>query len=331
MEQVLEQDKPWALLSEVGGDHGYLEELADIVKQHFQIVCLADFLQNPELHGSKIQALLNWKFCPPAEPALLRLLPSLKVVASAGVGVDHLDVAFIRSLGVKVANTPGVVSDSTADLAMGLLLASARRIVDAHRIAVDPNTTRIPQSLMGVEVTGSTIGIIGMGEIGYKIAQRSRGFEMKVVYHNRTRRSAEDEQAVGAAFCGSLDELLRRSDFVLIAVKLTSETRGLIGCRELSLMKPTATLVNISRGQVVDQDALLHALQAGSIRAAALDVTHPEPLPRNHPLLRLPNVLITPHIGINTHATARRMVETMVENAAAAVRGSPVPNEVRPL
>ncbi|XP_068560724.1 probable 2-ketogluconate reductase [Cebidichthys violaceus] len=325
----MEEEKPWALVSELGGDHGYLEELADIVKRHFQLVGYSELLRNPALHGPKIQALFIWKYFPAAEPSLLRLLPSLKVVASGGVGVDHLDVPFINGLGVKVANTPGVVSDASADLAMGLLLASARKILDGHRIAVDPNTIHIPQSFMGVEVTGSTLGIVGMGEIGYKIAQRSKGFEMKILYHNRTRRSADDEQAVGAAYCRSLDDLLRRSDFVAIVVKLTSDTTGLIGRRELSLMKPTATLVNISRGQVVDQDALVEALQSGRIRAAALDVTHPEPLPRDHPLLGLPNALITPHIGINTYDTARRIVEKMVENAVAAVKGLPVPNEVK--
>lgn len=126
----MEEEKPWVLISEVGGDHGYLEELADIVKQHFRIICHKELLENPELHGPKIQALLNWKYCPVVEPTLLRLLPALKVVASGGVGVDHLDVPFINSLGVKVTNTPRVVSDSTADLAMGLLLASARRILE---------------------------------------------------------------------------------------------------------------------------------------------------------------------------------------------------------
>ncbi|XP_035460788.2 probable 2-ketogluconate reductase [Scophthalmus maximus] len=324
----MEEDKPWALDSEVGGEFGYLEEQADILR-HFLIISHRDLLQNPELHGPKIQALLMWKYCPTAEPALLGLLPSLKVVASGGVGTDHLDVPFISGLGVKVANTPGVVSDATADFAMGLLLASAREILEGHQIAMDPNTVHIPQSLMGVEVTGSTLGIIGMGDIGYKIAQRSFGFEMKILYHNRTRRSVEDERAVRGSYCERLDDLLRRSDFVVVAVKLTSRTTGLIGRRELSLMKPSATLVNISRGQVVDQDALVEALQSGGIRAAALDVTHPEPLPRDHPLLGLPNVLITPHIGTNTNNTARAMVERMVENALAAVKGLPVPNEVR--
>nr|XP_019960894.1 PREDICTED: uncharacterized protein LOC109641034 [Paralichthys olivaceus] len=328
--KVMEEDKPWALVSEVGGDVGYLEELADILKQHFRLVCHRELLENPALHGPRIQVLFIWKYFPAAEPSLLRLLPSLKVVASGGVGTDHLDLPFISGRGVIVANTPGVVSDGTADLAMGLLLASARKILEGHQISIDPKTVHMPQSLMGFEVTGSTLGIIGMGDIGYRIARRSCGFQMKILYHNRTRRSEEDEQAVKAGYCERLDDLLTRSDFVMIAVKLTSDTVGLIGRRELSLMRPTATLVNISRGEVVDQDALVEALGSGTIRAAALDVTHPEPLPRDHPLLRLPNALITPHIGINTNSTARRIVGKMAENALAALKGLPVPDEVRP-
>ncbi|TNN61362.1 Glyoxylate/hydroxypyruvate reductase B [Liparis tanakae] len=181
---------------------------------------------------------------------------------------------------------------------------------------------------MGVEVSGATLGIVGMGDVGYRVAQRSVGFGMKVLYHGRTRRSVGDEEAVGAVFC-PLEDLLSRADFVVVAVKLTVDTRRLIGRRELSLMKPTATLVNVSRGLVVDQEALVAALQSGGIRAAALDVTHPEPLPRDHPLLFLPNVLITPHIGISTHATARAIVERMLQNGEAAVNGQPVPDEVR--
>uniref|UniRef100_A0A667XDM9 Glyoxylate reductase/hydroxypyruvate reductase n=1 Tax=Myripristis murdjan TaxID=586833 RepID=A0A667XDM9_9TELE len=309
-------------------EHDYLKELSDLLKQHFHTISYREFLQNPALHAPKIQAILMLAQSPAAEPSLLRLLPSLKVIASGGVGIDHLDLLFIASLGVKVTNTPGVVSDATADIGMGLLLASARKIVQGHQIPVDYKTTFLPTNLMGFQVTGSTLGIIGMGHIGYKIAQRGKGFEMKILYHNRNR-SAEDERAVGATYCENMDDLLRRSDFVMLAVNLTPETTGLIGQRELSLMKPTATLVNVSRGLVVDQDALVKALQSGTIHAAALDVTHPEPLPRDHPLLSLPNVLITPHVGCSTYQTIRRMVEVMVENARAAMNGLPIPNEVK--
>uniref|UniRef100_A0A3Q2P4F5 D-isomer specific 2-hydroxyacid dehydrogenase catalytic domain-containing protein n=1 Tax=Fundulus heteroclitus TaxID=8078 RepID=A0A3Q2P4F5_FUNHE len=177
---ILFKEKPWALISEVG-DEGFHEDAVHIVKQHFRVVCLGEFLQNPVLHGPKIQAVLMWNYSPSAEPSLLSRLPSLKVVANGGVGIDHLDVPYIKSLGVKVANTPGVVSDATADMAMALLLASARTVVEGHLISVDPKTTHLPQSLMGVEVTGSTLGIVGMGHIGYKVAQRSKEKEMHFV------------------------------------------------------------------------------------------------------------------------------------------------------
>lgn len=143
----MEEDKPWALISEVGGEHGYLEELADILKQHFRIICYSEFLKDPALHGPKVQVLLSWKFSPAAEPSLLRQLPSLKVICSGGVGVDHLDLPLISSLGVKVANTPGVVSDSTADLAMGLLLASARRILEGEIRFLGPDESVLVQSV----------------------------------------------------------------------------------------------------------------------------------------------------------------------------------------
>ncbi|XP_068584701.1 probable 2-ketogluconate reductase [Cebidichthys violaceus] len=324
----MEDNKPWALISEVG-EQGCIEEVMDILKPHFHIICHKDFLQKSLVHGPKIQAILMWKGSPAAEPSLLRLLPSLKVVANGGAGIDHLDLPYITSLGVKVTNTPGVVSDSTADIAMGLLLTSACRIVECHQTVADPNIVCIPQELMAVEATGSTLETIGMGHIGSKIAQRGKGFDMKILYHNRNRRSVEDEQAVGASYRENMDDLLKESDFVMLAVNLTPETTGLISHRELSLMKPTATLVNYSNFGLVDQDALVKALQSRTIRAAALDVTHPEPLPRDHPLLGLPNVIITPHVGTNTLATSRKMMQKMVDNVLAVLNGQSIPNEVK--
>lgn len=322
-------DKPWALISEVG-ENGCIEEVADIMREHFQIMPIRDLLQNPALHGPKIQVLFIWKYYPEAKRSLLAMLPSLKIICSGGTGTDHLDIPYVHNLGVKMANTPHVVSDATADLAMGLLLASARKILEAHQVACAPETTIIPQSLMGVEVSGATMGIIGMGEIGLKIAQRSKGFNMKILYHNRNRRSAEDEASVEATYCESMDDLLKLSDFVMLSLRFNTDCIGLIGRRELSLMKPTATLINISRGLLVDQDALVHALKSGTIGAAALDVTHPEPLPRDHPLLFMPNALITPHIGVNTTNTAKKIAHRMMNNALAAVKELPIPDEVKP-
>ncbi|XP_047186230.1 probable 2-ketogluconate reductase isoform X5 [Scophthalmus maximus] len=323
-------------MSSVGGHCGGQHKHPGAFKCHdctdLHVNCnrRGDFLRDPQLYGEKIQAMFVWDFKPAAEASLLSSLPSLKVVANGGVGIDHLDVPYISSLGVKVTNTPNVVDEATADIAMALLLASARKVVEGHQIATDPKTTHIMQCPMGEEVSGATLGIVGMGNIGYKIAQRSKGFDMRILYHNRSRRSVEDEQAVGASYCQKIDDLLKQSDFVVLAVNLTPETTGLISHRELSLMRSTATLVNISRGLVVEQDALVTALRSGKIRAAALDVTHPEPLPRDHPLLGLPNVLITPHVGTNTYTTTRKMMQKMVQNALAAVTGQPIPNEVKP-
>ncbi|XP_068188948.1 glyoxylate/hydroxypyruvate reductase B [Antennarius striatus] len=328
-DKAMEDHKPWALFSGVGVN-GFLEDFVDIIHQHFHAISLEDFLLKPQLHGPKIQALLLWNNHPPVEPSLLSLLPSLKVITNAGVGIDHLDVPYLAGLGLKMANTPTVVGNATADMAMALLLASARKIVEGHQLAVHPKPPYCGLDIYGAEVTGSTLGILGMGSIGFKIAKRAKGFDMKILYHNRNRRSVEDEQEVGASYRENMDDLLKESDFVVLAVSLTPETRGLISRRELTAMKPTATLINISRGPVVDQDALVEALQSGTIQAAALDVTYPEPLPRNHPLLSLPNVLITPHLGTNTIATSRRMVQDSVESALAALKGQPIPNEVKP-
>lgn len=321
-------EKPLALFSHTGALGGHIEESVELMEQDFKLVTHKEFLQNPSLYSDKIQVIFSLANKPEAVPELLSLLPNLKLIANHGVGVDHFDVPHLKKMGVKVSNTPHVVSTATADMAMGLLLASARRIVEGHKVSLSPSQCPFP--FMGTEVTGSTLGIIGMGRIGVRIAQRAKGFEMKILYHNRTRKSPEDEQAVGATYCGNMDDLLREADFVVLAVNLTPQTTKLIGHRELSLMKPTATLVNISRGLVVDQDALVEALQKHTIRAAALDVTYPEPLPSDHPLLHLPNIIITPHIGTDTTATTLKMVQMMVDNALAAVEGRPIPNEVKP-
>ncbi|NXW50042.1 GRHPR reductase, partial [Nyctiprogne leucopyga] len=269
-----------------------------------------------------------WYQKPVISEELLQSLPNLKIVASSGVGIDHLDLNLLSSYGVKVSNTPFVVSTDTADLGMALMLASSRRLVEGHQMAVSPDTEYFPADWLGAEVSGATLGIVGMGTIGYKVAQRAKAFEMKILYHNRNQRTKEEESAVGATYCKKIDDLLQQSDFVLLSVNLTPQTHKLIGKRELELMKPTATLINISRGLVVDQDALVEALQNKAVNAAALDVTYPEPLPRDHPLLKMKNVIITPHIGSATKKTRRLMMENMTESIQAGLRGLPVPNEV---
>ncbi|NXN67802.1 GRHPR reductase, partial [Himantopus himantopus] len=280
--------------------------------------------------SKKVQAIYLWWHKPVIDQELLQSLPNLKVIANSGVGMDHLDLKLVASFGVKMANAPHAVSSSTADTGMGLLLASARRLVEGHHIAISAGVEDCEADFLGVEVTGATLGIIGMGNIGYKIALRAKAFEMNILYHNRTRRKEQEEQAVGATYCEKIDNLLQQADFVMVVVSLTPQTHKLIGRRELELMKPTATLINISRGAVIDQEALVTALQTGVIRAAALDVTYPEPLPRDHTLLKLKNVIITPHLGIKTDKATYMITEEAVENILAALNGLPIPSEVLP-
>ncbi|NWZ45957.1 GRHPR reductase, partial [Haliaeetus albicilla] len=286
--------------------------------------------------SKKVQAIYLWWHKPVIDQELLQSLPNLKVIANSGVGMDHLDLKLVASFGVKMANAPRAVSSSTADTGMALLLASARRLVEGYHIAMSSGMEYCEADILGVKVTGATLGIIGMGSIGYKIALRAKAFEMNILYHNRTRRKEQEEQAVGATYCETIDSLLQRADFVMVVVSLTPQTHKLIGKREMELMKPTATLINISRhsyskpGAVVDQEALVTALQTGVIRAAALDVTYPEPLPRDHTLLKLKNVIITPHLGIKTDKATYMITEEAVENILAALNGLPIPSEVLP-
>ncbi|XP_023616910.1 uncharacterized protein LOC102427553 isoform X1 [Myotis lucifugus] len=323
-----DQDLPGVLVSGFEGPSGICKDHVGELQKYFNLITVQDLLENKTQVGPKIQAVYIWNRKPAIDQELLQSLPALKIVANAGAGLDHLDLKLIASFGVKVANTPQAVSSPTADMGMALLLAAARRVVEGHQLATSPDTKNFSTNWLGQEVTGSTLGIIGMGSIGYKVAQRARAFEMNILYHNRKRRKSEEEEAVGATYCERLDDLLQRSDFVMLAMSLTPQTQRLIGRRELRLMKPTAILVNIGRGLLVDQDALVEALQTGVIGAAALDVSYPEPLPRDHPLLKLKNVTLTPHIGSATHQARWQMMENLIGSILASLNGLPIPNEV---
>jgi glyoxylate reductase len=260
---------------------------------------------------------------PVVDAALLDRLPAVRVISNFGVGVDHIDLAAAAARGIAVGNTPGIVDGATADLTFALLLAAARRLVEGDRYARGPDFLRYdPSYLLGHEVHGRTLGIIGLGRVGEQVVRRARAFDMTVLYHNRRRRPAV-EDALGVCYVAR-DELLAAADFVVLTVPLTPQTRGLIGRAELARMKPTAVLVNVARGPVVDTAAVTEALAARTIWAAALDVTDPEPLPRDHPLLRLDNVTITPHLGSATEQTRRRMAEVAVENLLAGLAGRPL-------
>lgn len=260
-------------------------------------------------------------------PEMLTAAPRLRIVANMAVGYDNIDPAAAADLGVWVTNTPGVLAETTADLAFGLLLAAARRIVESDRdTRAGGWKTWSPTGFLGVDAFGATLGIVGLGEIGEAVARRARGFKMRILYHSRTRKPAL-EADLGLEY-RPLPELLAESDFVSLHTPLTPETRHLIDAAALAAMKPGAILVNTARGQVVDQDALVDALRAGRLGGAALDVTTPEPLPLDHPLYAFPNVIITPHIGSASRATRARMAEMAAANILAVLTGREPPNPV---
>ena len=263
------------------------------------------------------------------DASLLEKTPHLRVVSNMAVGVDNIDVAACTKRGIPVGNTPGAMTDATADLAMSLMLAAARRLPEAARDARQGRwTTWSPAGWLGADLRGATLGILGLGKIGRAVAGRARGFGLRLVYWNPAR-SPESEALTGARYV-SFDELLSVSDFVSLHCPLNESTRGLIGESALRKMKPTAILVNAARGPVVDTDALVRALTEGWIASAALDVTDPEPLPPSHALYALPNCLILPHIGSATHGTRKRMAEMACENLLAGLDRRRLPNCVNP-
>ncbi len=261
---------------------------------------------------------------PPVDGDLLDQFPGLKVISNYGVGVDHICLDAARQRGIPVGNTPGVLDGATADMAFALLLASARRVVEGDRYARSPQfTVYDPGYMLGREVHHATIGILGMGRIGLEIAKRAAGFCMEILYHNRRERT-DLPPGISARYVG-YDELLRQSDYIVLSVPLTGETRCLIDGGAFAKMKPTATLVNVSRGPVVVTDELVTALESKQIAAAALDVTDPEPLPRDHPLLTMDNVVLAPHLGSATVQTRDRMAEMSVANLMAGLADQPLP------
>ncbi len=253
-----------------------------------------------------------------------------RVIAQVAVGYDNIDVAAATRKGIFVANTPGVLTETTADMGWAILMATARRVVEGDKFTRSGRwKTWELMAFTGRDVHGATLGIVGMGRIGYAIARRATGFGMPVLYAGRNRLPEEQERAVNARHV-PLDELLARSDFVIVSAALTPETRHLIGERELGLMKRTAVLVNIARGPIVDQRALYRALVDNKIWAAGLDVYEREPVPMDEPLLKLDNVVLPPHLGSASTATRFKMATTAVENCLAGARGEVPPNVVNP-
>ncbi|WP_144937885.1 2-hydroxyacid dehydrogenase [Pseudomonas alabamensis] len=252
---------------------------------------------------------------------LLDAAPDLKVISSVSVGIDNYDVPDLTRRGVMLTNTPDVLTETTADTGFALILATARRVVELAGWVRDGQWSKsLGPSHFGTDVHGKTLGIVGMGRIGEALARRgAAGFGMRVLYHSS--RPKPDVDARYDAQYRDLDDLLAEADYVCLTVPLNASTEGLIGARELALMKPDAILVNIARGRVVDEAALVEALQARRIRGAGLDVFVQEPLSVDSPLLGLDNVVATPHIGSATHETREAMARCAVENLLEALAG----------
>ncbi|HAY61288.1 MAG TPA: D-glycerate dehydrogenase [Acidaminococcaceae bacterium] len=257
---------------------------------------------------------------------LLAQAPKLRVIAQASVGYDNFDLAACRAHNVLVGNTPGVLVNAVADLAYGLLIDTARGIVRGHK-HVEGGLWGARKALgLGTDLYGKTLGIVGLGDIGQAIARRAEVSGMQVIYHNRHRKL--NDTALHARYVG-FDELLATADFIAVAVTLNPSTKGLFNRDAFAKMKDGVRFVNISRGKVVDTDALYDALKSGKVAAAGLDVTDPEPLPGDHPLLALPNLTVTPHIASATAETRDAMAVVTAQNILAALAGEDMPSRVK--
>jgi len=259
---------------------------------------------------------------------VIEVAPKLKIIANLAVGYNNIDIKAAKEKGVIVTNTPDVLTGTTADLAFALMLATARRIPEAEREVRNGKWTGWSvNQLTGMDIHGATLGVVGMGRIGEAVARRGMGFDMRILYHNRTRKP-EAEEKYGFEY-SELDTLLKESDFVVLLTPLTPETKGLIGKSEIALMKNSAILINVARGGVVDEQALYEALLNKEIWAAGLDVFETEPVPTDHPLLTLPNVVVLPHIGSASIRTRNNMVAKNTESIAACLQGKEIKNQVK--
>lgn len=257
---------------------------------------------------------------------LLAKAPNLKVIAQASVGYDNIDIAACNARNIPVGNTPGVLVDAVADLAYALILDSARKIVLAYDHVKSGKWGENKPFGLATDLTNKTLGVVGMGDIGSAIAERAKASKMKIVYHNRNRRA--DDEALGATYV-TFDELLAQADFIVIAVTLNPTTKGMFNKEAFAKMKDGARIVNISRGAVIDTEAMYEALLSGKLAHAAMDVTDPEPLPGEHKLLSLPNVTVTPHMASATTETRDAMALLTVDNILAGLEGKPMPAQVK--
>lgn len=267
----------------------------------------------------------------PINDELIKHAPKLRIVSNMAVGYNNFDIDAMRRAGIIGTHTPGVLDDTVADLIVGLMLATARRLPELDQLIRQGQWVKgLNEELYGLDLHHATVGIIGMGRIGEAVAKRARlGFDMDVLYYNRSRNEAAEQQ-YDATYC-TMEQLLGQADFVVVMTPLTPETEKLIGKDEFALMKSSAIFINASRGQVVDEQALVRALRSGTIRAAGLDVFETEPLPSDHPFTKMPNVVLAPHIGSATSKTRDDMAMLAAQNLVAGLNGEVPPNVVREL
>lgn len=310
-------------------------KLPELVVERLKVVCELKMWENEEepvpreILEKEIQDVdgLYCLLTESIDQPLLNLAQRLKIVSNMAVGYNNIDVAAATKKGIMVTNTPGVLTETTADLTFALLMATSRRLVEASDYLRAGNwKTWSPMQLTGQDIYGATLGILGLGRIGEALAKRARGFDMNILYHNRSRKLEAEEQ-LGIQYAGK-ETLLRESDFVCVLTPFTPETKNYIGAEELSLMKPTAILINTARGGIVNEEALYHALRNGEIWGAGLDVFEEEPVRTDHPLLSLPNVVALPHIGSASQATRLRMASLAAENLLQGLKGETPKNLV---
>ncbi|XP_072047850.1 probable 2-ketogluconate reductase [Amphiura filiformis] len=320
-----------------------IKKVYDDFQKHFQIIFVEDLIADTSprqkqlyqaIQGIQLVTIAGNKILPTKikDENFISSLPNLKILSYTGVGRDHLDLPMLHRHGIVVANSGAHdIVNNTVEFGFGLMLTLARNIHTGMHAYLNEDFDWCTYLMVnsGSLLMDSMLGIVGMGRIGYQIAERAAAFKMKIVYHNRTQRSKEDEELVNAKYCQTLNELLRMSDHVMLAVPLSDKTKRMIGARELKLMKPNAAIINISRGAVIDQDALIEALNNHTIQGAALDVTTPEPLPPDHPLLKMSNVIVTPHAGGNNVRSFYSKYQICLENIKAAIEGRPVQNEIK--
>lgn len=317
--------KPKVFVTRILPEEGLtiLRETAEVKVWEGEVPPPYDVVLNEAREADGIISLLTDRI----DRNLLDAATKLKVISNYAVGFDNIDIASAAEKGIYVTNTPGVLTETTADLAFTLMMTCARRIVESQEyVRAGKWKTWSPTLLLGQDIYGSTLGLVGLGRIGAAVTRRARGFGMKILYYDICRNQ-NLEKELGITYC-SLEDLLKNSDFVSLHVPLTDSTRGMINRDKLAMMKKTAILVNTARGPIVREDDLYHALKEGIIWAAGLDVTDPEPISPGSPLLKLDNVVIVPHIASASIATRTKMSVMAAKNLLAVLQGEEPPNPV---